>query len=124
MRKRVACRAGGCAAEIAGTGRAATYFVSTQASLHKPEIAPLPLASDVRSGTAKYLIISHPDFIGDDGDNLLEDLAAEMQSEMGSADVVDVESIYAEFGHHLFDPKAIQDYIRYAYTHRNTRYVL
>ena len=124
MRKRVACRAGGCAVEVAGTGNPATYFLSTQASAHKPEIAPLPLASDVRRGLAHYLIISHPDFIGADGNNLLEGLATELRSELGSADVVNVESIYAEFGDHLFDPKAIQDYIRYAYTHRNTRYVL
>lgn len=43
---------------------------------------------------------------------------------MGSVDIVDVESIYAQFGHHLFDPLAIKEYIKFAHANRGTRYVL
>jgi len=43
---------------------------------------------------------------------------------MGSAKVVDVEAIYAQFGHHVFDPTSIRDYIRHAVTNMGTEYVV
>ena len=43
---------------------------------------------------------------------------------MGSAKVVDVEAIYAQFGHHIFDPTSIQDYIRHAVSNMGTEYVV
>ena len=113
-----------CNVTFAGSGQAANYYVAAQATLPEPEIEALPLEQDITSGQAHYLIISHPDFIGDDGNNLLEGLAAELTSEMGSAKVVNVETIYAQFGHHLFDPSSIQDYIRHAVSNMGTAYVM
>ena len=119
----VSCRAG-CIVTLGGTGQPAQYYLAAKSAVHKPELDALPIAQNIINGDAKYLIISHPDFIGEDGDNLLETFAAQMVSEMGSAKVVDVESIYAQFGNHLFDPKAIQQYIRYAVANLGTEFVL
>lgn len=113
-----------CTIELGGTGQLATYHVAGTDALYEPELVPLPLEDDIRSGNARYLIISHPDFIGSNGNYGLESLATELQSEMGSVAIVDVESIYAQFGHHLFDPQAIQDYVRFAHANRGTEYVL
>jgi hypothetical protein len=121
---RSSCRGETCKVQLGGTGQVAHYYVSAKGALHEPKLVALPMADDITSGQAKYLIISHPDFIGSDGNNQLEALATEMTSEMGSADVVDVEAIYAQYGHHLFDPTAIRDYIKFAHTTRGTEYVL
>jgi len=120
---RTLCR-GTCLVTMPGSGVAAHYYITTKSAVHRPVIDALPVEQDITSGQANYLIISHPDFIGSDGNNMLEDLAAELSSELGSAKVVDVEAIYAQFGHHLFDPAAIQDYIRYAVTNLGTQYVV
>jgi len=122
--KVVRCRPGNCIVQIGGSGSAAHYYLSSKDALHKPEFAALPVSQDITSGNARYLIISHPDFIGASGGNHLETLEADLRSEMGSADIVDVENIYAQFGGHLFDPIAIQRYIKYAHDNRDTRYVL
>jgi len=120
---RVSCRAT-CIVTVAGSGREANYYVSAQSALHTPELDALPIEQDITSGQATYLIISHPDFIGADGSYLLEGLAAELSSEMGSAKVVDVEAIYAQFGHHLFDPTSIQEYVQHAVANMGTEYVV
>jgi len=120
---RVSCRAT-CIATVAGSGQQANYYVAAQSALPSPELAALPIDQDITSGQARYLIISHPDFIGSDGNNLLEGLAADLVSEMGSAKVVDVEAIYAQFGHHVFDPTSIRDYIQHAVTNMGTEYVV
>lgn len=101
-----------CRISVPGAGKLANYHVATTDSMHPAVVDALPIEQDIDSGEAKYLIISHPDFIGSDGNNRLEALAAELTSELGSADVVDVEAIYAQYGHHLFDPQSIRDYIK------------
>jgi len=113
-----------CNAMVPGTGQLAEYFVASTEALVKPTLAPLPVAQDIKSGNARYLIISHPDFIGAAGGNQLERLGTQLQSEYGSVDIVDVESIYAQFGHHLFNPEAIRDYVQYAHANRGTDIVL
>ncbi len=122
--KQVSCRGDSCTVQIGGTGRLAQYYVSSQSALPSPEFAALPVDQDITNGDARYLIISHPDFIGTTGKNLLETLQTELLSEMGSVDIVDVESIYAQFGNHLFDPLAIKDYIKFAHENRGTEYVV
>jgi len=122
--KVVSCRSSGCVVQFGGAGRLAQYYVSSKSALRAPELSPLPVAQDITSGAAKYLIISHPDFIGTTGGNHLETLQTELRAEMGSADIVDVETIYAQFGSHLFDPLAIKSYIKFAHANRGTRYVL
>jgi len=111
-----------CVVRFAGTGQVANYYVSANEHTVTPQA--LLEEQDINSGAANYLIISHPDFIGSAGDGQLEALALELASEMGSADVVDVEQIYAQYGGHVFDPTAIQRYIQYAHANRGTNYVL
>jgi len=118
---RVFCR-NGCTVDFGGSGELANYYVS--ANPHVPETQALVVPEDITSGNARYLIISHPDFIGSAGNNQLEQLANDLQSEMGSADIVDVEQIYAQYGGHVFDPTAIKRYISFAHANRGTRYVL
>jgi len=122
--KKAACNSSRCVVQIAGTGRAAHYYVSSLDALYEPQMSALPMEDDIVSGDANYLIISHPDFIGSAGNNQLEGLKTTLESEMGSVDIVDVESIYAQFGDYLFDPQAIKDYIKYAHDNRGTNYVL
>ncbi|RBP53495.1 SdrD B-like domain-containing protein [Arenicella xantha] len=122
--KKASCNSSVCRIEVAGSGAAAQYYVATSNSMYSATPVALPLADDISSGNANYLIISHPDFIGSAGNFHLENLATELQSEMGSVDIVDVESIYAQFGDHIFDPQAIRDYIQFAHNNRGTKYVL
>ena len=122
--KKAACRTSLCVVQVAGKGTAAHYYVSSRSALHRPGLSALPLDADIVSGNANYLIISHPDFIGSAGNNLLEGLKTTLESEMGSVDIVDVENIYAQFGYHLFNPEAIKDYIKYAVENRGTKYVM
>jgi len=116
------CRSS-CTVQFGGTGQLAHYYVSTTDAIYRPTLDALPLEQDITSAPAVYLIISHPDFIGAAGNNQLEALADEMASQMGSAQVVDVEAIYAQFGHHQFTPVAIRDYIQYAVDNLDTQYV-
>ena len=111
-----------CFVTFAGSGQVANYYVS--ANDYRAVPTAIVEEQDINSGLANYLIISHPDFIGEEGNNQLEALALELTSEMGSADVVDVEQIYAQYGGHVFDPTAIQRYIQYAHANRGTNYVL
>jgi len=115
---RVACRRN-CLIEFGSQGGLAQYYVS--ANPHTPGLDALPLEQDINSGSASYLIISHPDFI-DNAD--LQSLATELSDEFGSADIIDVEAIYAQYGNHVFDPTAIQDYIRFSVANRDTEMVL
>lgn len=108
----VLCRPSSCRIEVAGDGQLGHYYVAAKTAVAQAGLASLPLAQDIQSGGAAYLIISHPDFIGASGNNQLEALAVQMAGEYGSADVVDVQSIYAQYGNHIFDPKAIQAYIK------------
>lgn len=111
-----------CRVTFGGVNSAADYYVSKNP--HKPAIRALPIEQDITSDNANYLIIAHPDFIGDAGDNQLEALQANLLSEMGSVAIVDVEAIYAQFGHYVYDPTAIQRYIAFAHANRGTNYIL
>ena len=60
---------------------------------------------------ADYIIISHRDFI-----NSIQPLAAFRRSQGLSLMVVDVEEVYDQFNYGIFNPLAIQKFLRYAYT--------
>ena len=114
------CR-GGCSIQFGGTGQLAHYYVASTNSLYAPTLDALPLEQDINSESAEYLIISHPNFIGAASlDTLVDDLSTQMDS----VQVVDVEAIYAQYGHHVFDPAAIQAYIKDSVDNRGTKYVL
>ena len=111
-----------CSVVFGGTGAVANYYVTANPFTATPQA--LIQSTNIRSGQARYLIISHPDFMGSAGANQLESLALQLASEMGSAAIVDVEQIYAQFSGHVFDPTAIQRYIQFAHANRDTEYVL
>ena len=64
---------------------------------------------------ADYIIISHHDFI-----DALQPLAAFRRSQDLSVMVVDVEEVYDQFNHGIFNPSAIQKFLRHTYTHWRT----
>jgi hypothetical protein len=75
--------------------------------------------TDITAGSAQYLMISHPHFI--EG---LAPLVAFHQVRGLDVRVVDVEDIYTQFSHGIFNPLAIRDYIRYAAHYMDTDYIL
>jgi hypothetical protein len=104
---------------FAGTNEGATYLISTVEELQEPIIAPARSITDITSGSAQYLMIAHPNF--------LEGLAplVEFHQARGlEVRVVDVEEVYTQFNHGIFDPQAIRDYIIYAAHNMGTEYVL
>jgi hypothetical protein len=116
-----------CAVRFSSGSGVANYYVVTPNSVKQVDLSYLPPSEDITSNGAQYLIITHPDFLPEVGeDDLLGDLAQSLQNDSGfaSVDVVDVEQIYAQFGDHIFDSQAIRDYIKYAYENRGTQVVL
>lgn len=61
---------------------------------------------------ADYIIISHSDFI-----NGVQPLAAFRRSQGLSVMIVDIEEVYDQFNHGIFNPLAIQKFLRHTYTH-------
>jgi hypothetical protein len=102
------------------------YFVATTDALISPVLSPDVEDADITSGTAQYLVIAHPDFIGPDETETdsLADLALARQANGFSVRITDVEQVYAQFGHGNFDPQAIRDYIKYASANMGTTMVL
>jgi len=120
------CLVGGsCSMVFGGTGSVAEYFTLHESQFIQPELSYLPVESDIKSGSAEYLIITHSDFIAEAGEqDHLARLASSLGEEFSSVDIVDVDQIYAQFAAHIFDPHAIRDYIEYARDNRGTRMVL
>jgi hypothetical protein len=112
----------GWAATFPGTGRPATYLVSAVSALETPGVEPgrdpAALAALTR-GPARYLVISHPSFLGG-----LGPLVREREAQGFSVKVADVEDVYARFSHGVFDPGAIRDYLAVAAREMGTEYVL
>jgi len=114
-----------CAVAFGGADGLSQYYAVTNASVLTPGFRYLPLAKDIVAGSAEYLIITHPDFIADEGEtDLLADLSDDLKDSFSSVDVVDVEQVYAQFGHHIFGPQAIADYIKFSAANRGTQTVL
>lgn len=111
---------GGYQAAFPGTGSEATYFVSTTAAIHQPAAtATRARLSRLTRGRARYLVISHPDFLSG-----LDPLVDRRRRDGLSVKVVNVEDVYARYSHGIFDPEAIRTYIRQAANKLRTRYVL
>jgi len=110
---------GAYTATFPGTGQSRVYAVAGADSLVPVEVSAASAKVDISSTPAEYVMISHPDFIPE-----LERLAALRRSEGLSVSIVDVRDIYQQFGHGIFDPSAIRDYIRFASANLGTRYVL
>ncbi|MBT8115494.1 MAG: hypothetical protein KJP04_08940, partial [Arenicella sp.] len=100
-----------------------TYFVSTDSGIKTPQIAVAVDGGTLSGQPATFMVIAHPDFIGTTG-QLLEGYVTEMQAKYGSADLVDVETVYAAYSGGVVDAFAIRDFINEAYHTRGTRHVL
>ena len=74
--------------------------------LAKPSVISNP------ANQADYIIITHNDFI-----DAIQPLAVFRRSQGLSVMVVDVEEVYDQFNHGIFNPIAIQKFLRHAYTH-------
>ena len=109
----------GYAATFAGTREVARYEVWSTGSLLRPGIRASRSQADITSGSAEYLIISHPDFV-----NGLTLLKQARRAGGLSVKAVDVEDVYAQFGNGIVDPEAIRAYIAFAVENLGARYVL
>lgn len=98
---------------------AAEYMVVGESGFHTAEINAIDEPADISNGTAEYLIIAHANLMGD----ALNELVA-LRSEDYLVKVVDVEQVYAQYGHHHFGPEGIQAYIRHATANMGTKMVL
>lgn len=116
-----------CVVRFSSDAGVANYHVVTANGTKQASFSYLPVTTDIRNGTAQYLIITHPDFLPEEGENdVFAALSNSLKADSGfsSVDVVDVEQIYAQFGNHLYDPQAIRDYIKFAHDNRGTEVVL
>ncbi len=111
--------AGAYQATFAGAGQETIYLVAAGPGILSPELAPARPTADITSGTAGYLMIAHPNFMA-----AVEPLAQFHRARGLDVRVVDVEDVYARFGHGLFGPEAIRAYVRYAAQHMGTQMVL
>ncbi len=102
-----------------GRDTSSAYLVSTLDQLRTPGLRAARPAANITSGRAEYLIVSHPDFI--DG---LAPLVAARKAEGFSVRVVDVEDVYAQFSHGVFDAHAIREYVALAASRMGTRFLL
>ncbi|HVF62195.1 MAG TPA: C25 family cysteine peptidase [Thermoanaerobaculia bacterium] len=110
---------GSYSATIPGSAQSARYAVAEAAGASAPGLRAARGQTDITSGTADYLIISHPSFTGG-----LGSLVSLHQSAGRSVKVVDVEDVYAQFGHGILDPQPIRDYVAHAAANMGTQYVL
>ncbi|MCH8290157.1 hypothetical protein IH992_03505 [Candidatus Poribacteria bacterium] len=89
------------------------YFVVRRGSyrqVNRISKAP-PFTLKNPANRADYIIISHRDFIKG-----VQPLAEFRQSQGLSTMIVDVEDIYNQFSHGIFNPLAIQKFLRYTFT--------
>ena len=87
------------------------YIALTRNQFRKPEIS-VDAPSDLRSAhnAADYIIITHRHFVQD------VQRLADFRSQQGlRTKIVDVQNIYDEFNYGILNPKAIREFLRYAY---------
>ena len=90
------------------------YLALTPAQYQTPLdiVEDTPSSLKDTSNRADYLIITHPDFY----DAVLP-LRDHRESEGLDTVVVDVQDVYDEFSHGIFDPHAIRDFISYTFAY-------
>ncbi len=109
-----------CELVFAGLGKPARYFVASKENRKSPELVA-PVSTDtLHDGEAEYLVVTHPDFLGED----LDRLVAARQADGYSVKVVDVHEIYAAYGGHRVDAQAIRKYLKHGAENMGTRFVL
>ena len=90
-----------------------SYFVlDNRAYLSATRIVPAkPEELRDPANQADYIVISHKDFI-----ESIQPLVEFRRSQGYSVAVVDIDDVYEQFNHGIFNPFAIQHFLRYAYT--------
>lgn len=102
-----------------GSSEKATYLVTTNAGKLTPTIQLGQPYHDITSGTADYLIITHPSFATG-----LAPLIQHHQANGLTVKVANVQDIYAQFGYGQFDATAIQTYVQHAIQNMGVQYIL
>jgi len=97
---------------------AGQYVVVSEQGYRVPDVSLIQNPENISSGDAEYLIITHSSLKGEHLDRLVE-----LRQAKYSVKVVDVEQIYAQFGHHVPSADAIQDYVKFAAENLQTRFV-
>ena len=95
------------------------WFVVQEDRIATPDVESLGPPADLETGEARFLIVAHADFV--DG---LAPLVALRQGQGWTVDVVDVAEVLRQWGHGVFDPQPIRDYIAFAALERGTEAVL
>lgn len=87
------------------------YIALTRNQFRKPKIS-VDAPSDLRStqNAADYIIITHNHFLQD-----VQPLADFRRQQGLRTKIVDVQNIYDEFNHGILNPKAIREFLDYAY---------
>ena len=90
-----------------------SYFVVEKGRYSRPTqiLSAQPFTLRNPANQADYIVISHSDFI-----ESLKPLVDFRQSQGLSLMVVDVETVYDQFSNGIFNPLAIQKFLRHAYT--------
>ncbi len=112
----------GCTVTFAGNGELAEYYVATSEDISSAAISDAPEQVDLLSGSAEYLIISHPLFIEEINNHA--GYLTSLDSEYENVDVVSTDSIYAQYNGHIKDANAIRAYIKDAAALRGTNVIL
>lgn len=108
----------GFTASFAGSNEA-QYYVATTGGLLTPEIRNAAPLTDITSGTADLLIITHPNFLSGFGP-----MVAARQAQGYSVKLVNVEDVYARYSGGIFDALAIRDYIHHAIKNMGVKYII
>jgi len=95
------------------------YVVSSESAIITPSLSPVLEPTDILSGNANYLMISHPDFI-----DTLNPLKMYHESNGLTVKIVNIEDIYFKYNGGVVNPDAISDYINEANNVFNLEYVL
>lgn len=97
-------------------GQAGDYIVVTESGFKKPSFKAIVDEQDITSGTAEYIVITHPSLMGDELNELVE-----LRSADYLVKVVDVNQIYSQFGNHNFGDKGIKAYVKHAVDNMGAR---
>ncbi len=97
----------------------AVYYVAGSSAVLKPGIRAARVQTNINSGNAQYLIISHPNFISG-----LTPLVQARTAQGLSVKVVNLYDIYDQYSYGVVDPQAIKAYIAHAAQNMDTTYVL
>ncbi len=82
-----------CIIEFNTNNQAGYVYITTNTNSLMPQLSVPVLQTNINSGFAEYIIISHPDFIGSNLTTFVESTQQNF-----SVKVVDVEQIYAQYG--------------------------